>query len=501
MHIENLAVVLRARTPWEASDLGVMMLKQWWRPAIGAWLAVYLPVAAVLALTFAERPSITVAILWWLKPVFDRFVLHVLSHAVFGDLPSVGATLRAWRDILRVGVWADLTTKRISLRRSFHLPVTQLEGASAKSRSARIRLLGQRVGVHAGAITIACMHFEFIGAIGIEALVSFMMPDDPNQPNFELRAWLQGWAGRDLIDPLGLLYYVIAVSLIEPLYVAQGFALYLTRRTHLEGWDLELGLRRIANRLGRSAGAIALASLLVVLALPATHSLAAEPPARDAKAKIVEILDEPTFEVYKDVTEWRWKGESSGAQTPKADRWNLPLLETLASLLRGLAWLAAVTVVAAAIWYGRRFVQPPETRAGSRRRPATTAFGLDVRPASLPRDIGAAARDLIAKKQFRDALSMLYRGALSVLIYQYHVEVFPGDTERACVRAASAALPPEAAQSFAVLVRAWEQCAYADRSPHEQECNHLVREWVAHFDRASHADIPQRAAAQFAEST
>ena len=148
----------------------------------------YLPVAAVLALTFAERPSITVAILWWLKPVFDRFVLHVLSHAVFGDLPSVGATLRAWRDILRVGVWADLTYKRISLRRSFHLPITQLEGASAKSRSARIRLLGQRVGVHAGAITIACMHFEFIGAIGIEALASFMMPADPNQPDFELRA-------------------------------------------------------------------------------------------------------------------------------------------------------------------------------------------------------------------------------------------------------------------------------------------------------------------------
>ncbi|MFM9887973.1 MAG: DUF4129 domain-containing protein [Burkholderiales bacterium] len=501
MRIENLAVVLRARTPWEASDLGVVMLKQWWRPAIGAWLAVYLPVAAVLALTFPERPSITVAILWWLKPVFDRFVLHVLSHAVFGDLPSVGATLRAWRAILRAGVWADLTYKRISLRRSFHLPIAQLEGTPAKSRTARIRVLGQRVGVHAAAITIACMHFEFIGAMGIEALASFMMPADPNRPDFELRAWLQGWAGRDLIEPLGVLYYVIAVSLIEPLYVAQGFALYLTRRTHLEGWDLELGLRRIANRLGGSAGAIALACLLVAFALPPTQLLAAESPAHDAKAKIVEILNQPTFEVYQDVTEWRWKGEQSEAKAPKPDRWSLAFLETLASLLRSLAWIAAVAVVAAAIWYGRRFVQPPEARAASRRKPAETAFGFDVRPASLPRDLGAAARELIAKQHLREALSMLYRGALSVLIYRYHVEVLPGDTERACVHAAGAALPPDAARFFFLLVRAWEQSAYAGRSPQQEECNHLVGEWVAHFDLVSHAEQPQRATAHLAEST
>ncbi len=501
MRIENLAVVLRARTPWEASDLGVMMLKRWWRPAIGAWLAVYLPVAAVLALTFDDRPSITVAVLWWLKPVFDRFVLHVLSHAVFGDLPSVGATLRAWRAILHVGVWADLTYKRISLRRSFHLPIAQLEGAPAKSRSARIRLLGQRVGVHAAAITIACMHFELIGAMGIEALASFMMPADPNRPDFELRAWLQGWAERDLIEPLGVLYYVIAVSLIEPLYVAQGFALYLTRRTHLEGWDLELGLRRIANRLGGSASAIVLACVLGVLTLPTTQSLAAESPSHHAKAKIVEILDQPTFDVYQDVTEWRWQGAIEGAKAPQTDRGNIAFLETLASLLRNLAWVAAVAVVAAAIWYGRRFVQPPEARAASRRKPAETAFGLDVRPASLPRDLGAAARDLVAKKQFREALSMLYRGALSVLIYRYHVEVFPGDTERACVRAAGTALPPEGARFFALLVRAWEQSAYAGRSPHQEECNHLIREWVAHFDLVSHADKSQRATAHLTEST
>ena len=40
--------------------------------------------------------------------------------------------------------------------------------------------------------------------------------------------------------------YAAAVLVLEPFYVAAGFALYLNRRTLLEGWDIEVALRRIA---------------------------------------------------------------------------------------------------------------------------------------------------------------------------------------------------------------------------------------------------------------
>jgi hypothetical protein len=50
----------------------------------------------------------------------------------------------------------------------------------------------------------------------------------------------------DLGDNLA---YVLAESLIEPFFVTAGFALYLSRRVMLEGWDVELGLRRLARRL------------------------------------------------------------------------------------------------------------------------------------------------------------------------------------------------------------------------------------------------------------
>lgn len=486
MRIEDLAVNLRARTPWEASDLGVVMLKCWWKPVIGVWLAVYLPVAIALTAAFGERAWIAMVGLWWLKPVFDRFVLHVLSRAVFGDLPSVGATLRAWREILRGGVFADLTFKRFSFRRSFYLPIAQLEGARGKLRVERTRLLRQRVGFHAAAITIACLSFEVIATLGVQAMVDFMKPDDPDVPDFDFSAWWMGLAGQSLIEPLDLLYYVFAVSVIEPLYVAQGFALYLARRTHLEGWDIELGLRRIANRLGGAAGALALASLLVLATIPASQPLAAESTVSAARTTINEILDAPAFEVNQEITEWRWKGAREKEASAPRTQWNLPFLDFLAGLTRGLAWLAALGVVIAAIWYGRRFVQPAGSAAPSAGTVRGMAFGLDVRPDRLPRDLPAAVRDLIMQDQFREALSLMYRGALSVLIYRYRMPVNPGDTERKCVGAAGTFLPPEGARLFAELVRAWEHSAYANRPPAAHECKRLLQGWTTHFATTQH---------------
>jgi hypothetical protein len=41
--------------------------------------------------------------------------------------------------------------------------------------------------------------------------------------------------------------YASAVFVLEPFYVAAGFALYLNRRAELEAWDIEQELRRAAH--------------------------------------------------------------------------------------------------------------------------------------------------------------------------------------------------------------------------------------------------------------
>jgi hypothetical protein len=98
--LDRVAIALRPRGGYEAIDLGARMLQAWWRPIYAAWFAVYLPFALAVHGALWEYPFAAFAVLFWLKPLFDRFVLHVVSRAVFGDVPTLAATLSAWREIL-----------------------------------------------------------------------------------------------------------------------------------------------------------------------------------------------------------------------------------------------------------------------------------------------------------------------------------------------------------------------------------------------------------------
>ena len=81
----------------------------------------------------------------------------------------------------------------------------------------------------------------------------------------------------------------------------------------------------------------------------------------------------------------------------------------------------------------------------------------------------------------RGALSLLYRGALRVLIYERDLEVRAGDTEGDCVRRVSRAGPGALAAYFSRLVEAWGLIAYARRDPAVGIVDGLIDEWVQFF--------------------
>ena len=114
-------------------------------------------------------------------------------------------------------------------------------------------------------------------------------------------------------------------------------------------------------------------------------------------------------------------------------------------------------------------VHPPNTQANIRIYPSAgviftcdlTAWrsssmfnALDIRPASLPDDIGAAALALCQRGELRAALSLLYRGGLSRLVHQHRAAIGAASTEGECVRIAEALLPVEASGYFRALVAA-----------------------------------------------
>jgi len=89
---------------------------------------------------------------------------------------------------------------------------------------------------------------------------------------------------------------------------------------------------------------------------------------------------------------------------------------------------------------------------------------LDVRPESLPDDVGAAAWALWQADRVPEALSLLYRGALSRLIHQYGVPITASATEGECLELARARLEAPPLRYVTQVVRAWEASIYGGRA-------------------------------------
>jgi hypothetical protein len=90
---------------------------------------------------------------------------------------------------------------------------------------------------------------------------------------------------------------------------------------------------------------------------------------------------------------------------------------------------------------------------------------LDVRPESLPTDIGSSARALLDAGRLREALSMLYRGALSRAIHRHSLVVLESFTEGEVLSAVRRQLNEAAAQYFAQLLSLWQREVYAADRP------------------------------------
>jgi hypothetical protein len=231
---------------------------------------------------------------------------------------------------------------------------------------------------------------------------------------------------------------------------------------------------------------------VVLSGAQSTPVIAAETTPASASEEIARVLAEPEFNQYKEVKNWSWRGnvdkddEQTEPQSPEwANFWaNLALL--FSDIWQGLMWTAIAILVAIAFYVLRKFIPEPRAREAGDYVPPANLFGLNVSPESLPEDIGAAASVLVREGRLREALSLLYRGALSVLIHRHRVIVRAGDTEGDCERAAQAGLPREASGYFSRLLAIWRQAAYAGSETESQTVDELCRDWTLYFVRSDY---------------
>lgn len=518
MRVEALAIALRPRQGWEAIDLGFRMAMHWARSLWTTWLVVAAPFALAVIGALAAEPLAAAIVLWWMKPVFDRFALFVLSRHVFGESPRLAQTLAAWRQVLSPGLARRLLLRPLAWDRSFLDPIPLLERQRGRAARQRAALLGRRFGGHAMALALVCLGFEVVVMVVGMLLVDLLQPAAQVGEAGIGQGSGEGFAGFGWTLSLTV-SYAVAVLLIEPLYVAAGFAMYLSRRTALEGWDIELELRRAAQQRApeRSAGApvrcagwLGLA-LCLALAVPEAPALAASASLQDstdesaplvvdpdqdkpakraqpayrpletaARAAALEVLAHPEFGRSFERKRWRFP-EPESADAPDLE-WLRHVGDWIAGGLRLGAWLLLALLIVALAWLATRRFSYLAAEAQGGAAPATL-FGMAIAPESLPDDVAAAALAALAAGRQREAVSLLYRGALSFLVHDCGMRIGEGATEGEVLAVALPLLPREAGAQFRALLAAWVEIAYGHRALPPESLRALCTGHRQHFGR------------------
>lgn len=144
---------------------------------------------------------------------------------------------------------------------------------------------------------------------------------------------------------------------------------------------------------------------------------------------------------------WRWVADFVRWMN-QTTRW---LLWGCVALLAGFLALALVRLLRA---------RYDATAAVPSLSAITHVHDMDIRPESLPRDIGAAARQLWDRGDSRAALSLLYRGLLSRLVHVHRLPIRDSSTEGDCVALSAAHFHPDRQAYVVELISAWERSVY-----------------------------------------
>jgi hypothetical protein len=240
VQVDALAVRLRPRTPTEASDLGVRLCQHAARSVFPCYVLAALPVMALALSSFEIAIWLPGVLLWWSKPWLDRTILFVLSRSAFGQRTTARDLWLAQRDVWWRQFFFTWTVRRLSLWRSLTQPVYQLEGLSVFRAGERVRQIRQKA---AGSALMMTHAFGMAETGVLLALLSLMFWLAPRGMAPDIEQLFNGEAATFLAIALPV-SYAVAILIVEPFYVAAGFAMYLNRRAELEAWDIEQEFRR-----------------------------------------------------------------------------------------------------------------------------------------------------------------------------------------------------------------------------------------------------------------
>ncbi|MEJ0087291.1 MAG: DUF4129 domain-containing protein [Pseudomonadota bacterium] len=241
----------------------------------------------------------------------------------------------------------------------------------------------------------------------------------------------------------------------------------------------------------RSRPDLRLCALLALLAaapaLPAAR--AAEPPTNaEIERAIAQTKADPELATEKKATRLVWDGDRNPRErdrlhTPGWLKWLGSLFSWIAQGSGLLVWvLLACLAALSGVFLVRLFAAGGLPERNRRFIAPTHVQDLDIRPESLPADIGAAARALWDGGAQRAALALLYRGLLSRLAHTYEVPIRDSSTEGDCLVLAARTLDAARVAYASQLVRTWQRAIYGGLSIDTAQVWDLCANFATHLD-------------------
>ncbi len=242
-------------------------------------------------------------------------------------------------------------------------------------------------------------------------------------------------------------------------------------------------------------------TLLLFLALgtgpiPAMAQEAAPPSRQEVQTAREQVRKDPNLGGihqerslhFKDMGDWKLPKSKQEPPPP----WLIGLARWIADTGRLVIWTLGAIAVALFLVGLRHWIRVrAEVASAKTTQLPSHVRELDIRPESLPDQIGATARAWWQRGEHHAALSLLYRGALSRLVHEHAVPIRTASTEGECVRLAASNLDQARGRFFAQLVEAWQLTVYGARMPESSAVLALCADFDAHWGSSVHqAEAP-----------
>ena len=508
MQLSNLKIALERYSSAQAIQLGFAVARQfYWRLFVAHLLAALPVVVGLCLLQWLFALSINVVwlllVYWWFLPFYERTMLWCLSRLIFAETLHPVDYLDAVNLARQRGFWQAHSLQRLSSSRSFLVAVNlleQLSGQAAKTR--KLHLCRSTNGI---LLTLGFWGLQWVLGANLLMFGYMLTPEE----------WWHATQSSSVWSYL-LMATVLANLLLTPFYVATGFTLYLSQRINIEGWNIEIQFKLLAERFKKGANhLLSLAGLLLLAGVISSNSTpsyaqpsdiqlsntqqndtqlsapqryARQPDqqpisAHSADQKLLKsLVAQDKFFPYDVKQQLKYVGPSWQLKPKKLDDSNtLSLAQaTLLALLARIVLVLGLIGLVGWLLYRYR-VQFSFSRTKDEPTPPELLFGLDVRQSVSAATLLQQAEQAFLAGDFMLCLSLLYRGALIDLIHQQSLKIRESDTEGDCVRLVEQSCCRQTSQFFAHMTRLWQSTVYAHRPVDPNILATVLQEWPVYF--------------------